>query len=283
MLTRSAANPSLERTHYPPPVPPARDNNINIKQRNALPVHYHQRADEIKRDIADKSSTTADTNEKLNEKSHLQSKQASALDDFISSERAKSDALPTRNQTDICPACKLAVLHGQDGLNCEICKSWYHPKCQDISPMEYRHLQDDTFDIPFYCWRCESTRISSSTLPPPDHLSPITTAKWGILEGIEIKETVDSIYTRVVKWKKNMFKVPKGKVGESFIEEVTNSISMFNNGSKMESVALTITTIMFPLLLQKPSRTSKSKDHTKHLERRLQLWKNGEIEKLARR
>ena len=34
------------------------------------------------------------------------------------------------------------------------------------------------------------------------------------------------------------------------------------------------------LLLQKPSRKSKSKEHSEALERRLLLWKNGNIEEL---
>jgi hypothetical protein len=40
-------------------------------------------------------------------------------------------------------------------------------------------------------------------------------------------------------------------------------------------------TTVFPiLLLQKPSRTSKSKDHVKHLQRRIKLWLDGDIEAL---
>ena len=34
------------------------------------------------------------------------------------------------------------------------------------------------------------------------------------------------------------------------------------------------------LLLQKPSRTSKSKDHLEELKRRLDLWKEGELTEL---
>ncbi len=39
---------------------------------------------------------------------------------------------------------------------------------------------------------------------------------------------------------------------------------------------------MFPLLLQKPSRSSKSKDHIQHLERRLTTWRAGELDKLVK-
>ena len=38
--------------------------------------------------------------------------------------------------------------------------------------------------------------------------------------------------------------------------------------------------IMFPLLLQKPSKNSKSKDHIRFLEKRMDMWKNGKLSKL---
>ena len=43
-----------------------------------------------------------------------------------------------------------------------------------------------------------------------------------------------------------------------------------------------MTMLIFPLLLQKPSLKSKAKDHAKHLERRLALWKDGDIHKLVK-
>ena len=70
-----------------------------------------------------------------------------------------------------------------------------------------------------------------------------------------------------------MFKVPTGRVGQEFIEEVAKTLNHYNSGSHLESIALTMVLIMFPLLLQKPSQSSKSKDHAKYLEKRLVLWR----------
>ena len=50
--------------------------------------------------------------------------------------------------------------------------------------------------------------------------------------------------------------------------------------SSLESVALTACSVAPILLLQKPSRTSKSKDHMTHLQRRLDLWHKGELQAL---
>ena len=48
----------------------------------------------------------------------------------------------------------------------------------------------------------------------------------------------------------------------------------------LESVALKACSVLVALALQKPRRTSKSKDHVAHLNRRLALWKEGIVSSL---
>ena len=43
----------------------------------------------------------------------------------------------------------------------------------------------------------------------------------------------------------------------------------------LESIALKACSVFVALTLQKPNRTSKSKDHVAHLNCRLSLWKGG--------
>ena len=57
---------------------------------------------------------------------------------------------------------------------------------------------------------------------------------------------------------------------------------MFVSSSSMEVSALQIVMIMPALLLQKPSKHSKAKDHTEALKRRLQLWEQGKLDELLR-
>ncbi len=78
------------------------------------------------------------------------------------------------------------------------------------------------------------------------------------------------------------FMAPTGKAGQDFISEVSKTLSLFVSGSHFESVALTMSMILFPLLLQKPSRSSKAKDHANYLQRRLALWRSGELSKLVK-
>ena len=50
----------------------------------------------------------------------------------------------------------------------------------------------------------------------------------------------------------------------------------------MEPIALKAATLMPILLLQKPARTSKAMDHSTCLKRRLQSWRNGDLDDLVR-
>ena len=105
----------------------------------------------------------------------------------------------------------------------------------------------------------------------------IANARWGLLKGYEIREKVAKAYQTVTRWKRNLFYLPTGKAGEGFIIEVTKVINQFNAGGAFESVSLMMVTIMFPLLLQKPAPNSKSADHVRYLEKRLGMWKEGDL------
>ena len=50
--------------------------------------------------------------------------------------------------------------------------------------------------------------------------SSIQLAKWGILNGSDIATEVNHTYSKVVKWKKNLFIPPTSKASEDFVEEV---------------------------------------------------------------
>ena len=76
--------------------------------------------------------------------------------------------------------------------------------------------------------------------------------------------------------------VPYGKAGKSFVSELARLFKSFAEGSALESVALKACTLMPILLLQKPARKSKPKDHILCLERRLCSWKDGDFEELLR-
>ncbi len=48
---------------------------------------------------------------------------------------------------------------------------------------------------------------------------------WGSEDGKTITSTLNRIYDKIVHWRRNLFKVPSGKHGKSFVRELTR---MFN-------------------------------------------------------
>ena len=81
----------------------------------------------------------------------------------------------------------------------------------------------------------------------------------------------------LILWKKNLFKVPLGKSGKNFILELAKWLEHYNTKSNYQNIALKVFMALPALLLQKPSKTSKAKDHRNKLEIRFQLWKDGNI------
>jgi hypothetical protein len=65
--------------------------------------------------------------------------------------------------------------------------------------------------------------------------------------------------------------VPVAKSGKEFVRELSRLFSAFASASSMESIALKATVVMPILLLQKPHRRSKTKDHIACLERNCKL------------
>ena len=103
----------------------------------------------------------------------------------------------------------------------------------------------------------------------------------GPVDATAFSLSLDSAYQEVVHWRKNSFDVPHGSAGKQFVAELARLFRAVGEGSALESVALKAVFVACVLLLQKPSRTSKPKDHATHLERRLLLWHEGKLEDLV--
>ncbi|CAB3984705.1 Hypothetical predicted protein, partial [Paramuricea clavata] len=86
--------------------------------------------------------------------------------------------------------------------------------------------------------------------------------------------TIINAYDEITRWRKNTFLVPYGKL--------TQHINDWNNASQTQHIALKAAIVLLATALQKPSVKSKAKDHKECLEKRLALWKEGEVESLLR-
>ena len=120
-------------------------------------------------------------------------------------------------------------------------------------------------------------------LPDYDVLpSEIKNKAWGSISYACFCNTVNDVYDEIVHYRRNIFNVPSGRAGKSFIEELTFWIKQFNSDSDLNSVTLKAFMVLPTLILQKPSATSKSKEHSKAIERRLALWKQGNLSLLLK-
>ena len=64
------------------------------------------------------------------------------------------------------------------------------------------------------------------------------------------------------------------------MSEIARLFQAYADQSSLECIAIKASFVCQILLLQKPSKNSKTKDHCSHLQRRLDLWKNGEFQSL---
>ena len=91
---------------------------------------------------------------------------------------------------------------------------------------------------------------------------------------------IERLYEELVYWKRNMFEIPTGNAGKEFINELTNYVNQWCSKSPNRVIAIKIVMILPQLMLQRTSLKAKSSENKRHLERRLELWKNNEIEEL---
>ena len=119
-------------------------------------------------------------------------------------------------------------------------------------------------------------------MPTENIVTPNEPQVWGEHTYTELTQIIDSAYEECVKWKRNLFMLPTGRIGNEIVDEMTRLIDEWINDSPLKQLSLKALMIMPCLLLQKPSRNSKSKDNSDALKRRFQLWKSGDFDALIR-
>ena len=126
-----------------------------------------------------------------------------------------------------------------------------------------------------------TSTISTPTLPRYPSQNPPTFTR-GTLNGPDFTILLDKTYKEVISWRRNCFSVPTSKAGREFVSELARMYQAFGSAAALELVALKASIVLPILLLQKPCKASKTKNHVKCLERRLQYWLNGELDELVR-
>ena len=164
-----------------------------------------------------------------------------------------------------CPICKIVVKEDDNSICCTMCQTWVHQACLHMDEEEFNALSQPTAE--WFCARCRLIKANQIT--------------WGEHVGEEnIGTWIKSAYATIIGWKKNIFRLPRGKCGSDFIKELTRLINLFVDKTQWERLALSIVHIFIPLMLQKPGAKSKPREHTKYLISRLDRWKSGQLKSL---
>ena len=119
-------------------------------------------------------------------------------------------------------------------------------------------------------------------LPAYTEVPIVPTVPYNNIDGVSFADTINHIYNTILKWKKNLFQTPSGAAGKEFIKLLTLWLNNFNNNSSFKGIALKVYMVLPSLMLQKPSPTSKAKDHTDALRSRLRMWNKGNFLELLR-
>ena len=157
------------------------------------------------------------------------------------------------------------------------------------------------FDVPTSCSPSTSDFNLNSTTPTPPlpspslSLHPQTVAdlplfhpvsdphfKWKDLTGEDCVVLINRCYSKAVHWIPNLFMIPYRKQGKLFIKELTHLFRLYSEDSAMECITLKVALVFPILVLQKPHRRSKVKDHLNALEWWLKLWNDGLFEDLLK-
>ena len=186
-----------------------------------------------------------------------------SIDDYIAETR-ESLSLDFK-----CLECNKTIYYGAFS-KCKACLGYLHPSCTN----EIDRVESSTFTI---CTGCKLVNPPETPLPEISERNV-----WKNLNGQELIKKFDEISRTTSKWTPNLFLVPFGKEGQSFVDELTRLTKLFVSDPDAECYALSATILAPTLILQKPSKKSKAVDHKIHLKRRLELWLNGKFDDLVK-
>ena len=87
----------------------------------------------------------------------------------------------------------------------------------------------------------------------------------------------------MVYWKENLLFLPTGKTGKLFMDELAKLFNAWTDDSPLNEMAIKAVMIIPSLLLQKPSKKSKSRDNLEALEQKMEPWQPGDLLELLQK
>ena len=114
----------------------------------------------------------------------------------------------------------------------------------------------------------ESASQEHVPLPPFNRIQE-PNFQWRNMDGETFAHSISCCYPEIVHWKRNLFKIPSGKLGILLVKEITKLFQSYADRSALESIAIKAAMVIPALLLQKSHPNSKAKYQKFILEHRL--------------
>ena len=95
------------------------------------------------------------------------------------------------------------------------------------------------------------------------------------------QKDLEEAYNQIVYWRKNVFMVSTGAAGKNMFHEISRLLNLSTRNTPLKNIVLKAVHVKPALLLQKPGKTLKAKDHLKALEKRVRFWKEENITELV--
>ena len=170
------------------------------------------------------------------------------------------------------------------GISCLNCAPYRYGNCVNIqdSSTSQTSISDDSEAPSDSSFQLMPDPPSFSVTLPSYRPMSSATFRWGSVDGGTFIDDVNRAYEEVTEWKNNCFKLPQGMQGKHFVSELARLFEAFATRSPLESIALKAAIVMPILVLQKPRRNSKSREHCDCLERRMALWLGGDLNELVK-
>ena len=87
--------------------------------------------------------------------------------------------------------------------------------------------------------------------------------EWGEKDATEYHQDLGTAYREIVQWRRNIFMVPSGKIGEQYKQELSSLYHSYGHSDARETVALstamTMPTLFFQSLIKRPQLVNMSK------------------------
>ena len=114
-------------------------------------------------------------------------------------------------------------------------------------------------------------------IPPADQR-----LRLGELSPEDTGQVIAAAYEEIVHCRPNLFASPSGAHGRSVVDLSARYLNTFGTNAAGEGIALKALMVCHSLLLQQPVNCLTRKVHVECLNRRMQLWNEGNIDELVR-